>query len=52
MDAAPETDEPLENMPVPAARTVAMPLIELAPNLNLTPLEETVPRPVIEALET
>jgi hypothetical protein len=52
MDAKPETDEPLENMPVPAARTVAMPLIELAPILTLVPSPETVPSPVIDALDT
>jgi hypothetical protein len=52
MDAEPDTDEPLENMPVPAARTVAMPLIEPEPNLTLTPLPETVASPVIDALET
>ena len=52
MDAEPDTDEPLENMPLPAARTVAMPLIDPAPNLTLVPLPETVASPVIEALET
>jgi hypothetical protein len=52
MDAKPETDEPLENMPVPAARTVDMPLIEPAPNLTLVPSPETVPSPVIDALDT
>ena len=52
MDAEPDTDEPLEKMPVPAARTVAMPLIDPAPNLTLVPSPETVASPVIEALET
>jgi hypothetical protein len=52
MEVEPETDAPLEKMPVPAARTVAMPLIDPEPNLTLTPLAETVPSPVIEALET
>jgi hypothetical protein len=52
MDAEPETDAPLENMPLPAARTVAMPLIDPAPNLTLVALPETVASPVIDALET
>jgi len=52
IDAEPDTDEPLEKMPVPAARTVAMPLTEPEPNLTLIPSPETVPSPVIEALET
>ena len=52
MDAEPETDAPLENMPLPAARTVAMPLIDPEPNLTLIPSPETVASPVIEALET
>jgi hypothetical protein len=52
MDAEPETDAPLENMPLPAARTVAMPLIDPEPNLTLIPSPESVASPVIEALET
>jgi len=52
MEAEPDTDEPLEKIPVPAARTVAMPLIDPAPNLTLVPSPETVASPVIEALET
>jgi hypothetical protein len=52
IEAEPETDAPLEKMPVPAAKTVAMPLIEPEPNLTLIPSTETVPSPVIEALET
>jgi hypothetical protein len=39
-------------MPVPAARTVDMPLIDPEPNLTLVPSPETVASPVIEALET
>jgi hypothetical protein len=52
IEAEPDTDEPLEKMPLPTARTVAMPLIEPEPNLTLTPSPETVPSPVIDALET
>jgi len=51
IEAEPETDAPLEKMPLPTARTVAMPLIEPEPNLTLVALPETVASPVIEALE-